>query len=91
MLFQYNWYWSINGLYYISKTDSGTTVGCVVLGGLVNGSGTLYHISRTSTGTVQDCVVSVELVIEHLWTVISVSGTWTVVDCVVSGGLVMGQ
>ena len=41
----------------------------VVLGGLVYGSDRLYHISRTSTGTVVDCVVSVELVMEHLWTV----------------------
>ena len=39
---------------------------CVVSGGLVI---ELYHISRTSTGTVVDCVVSVELVMEHLWTV----------------------
>ena len=43
---------------------------CVVSGGLVHGSDKLYHISRTNTGTVVDCVVSVELVVEHLWTVL---------------------
>ena len=42
---------------------------CVVSGGLVHGSGRLYHVSRISTGTVVDCVVSVELAMEHLWTV----------------------
>ena len=46
-----------------------TEVDGVVSGGLVHGSGRLYHISRTSTGTVVDSVVSVELVMEHLWTV----------------------
>ena len=56
-------------MYYISKTDSGTVVGFVVSGGQVYGSDRLYHISRTSTGTVVDSVVSVELVMEHLWTV----------------------
>ena len=43
-------------------------MGCVVSGGLVHGSD--RHISRTSTGTVVDrSVVSVELIVEHLWTV----------------------
>ena len=44
-------------------------MGCVVSGGLVHGSDRLYHVSRTSTGTIVDCVVSVELIVEHSWTV----------------------
>ena len=44
-------------------------MGCEVSRGLVHGSDKLYHISRTSSGTVMDCEVSVELIVEHLWTV----------------------
>ena len=42
---------------------------CIVSVGLIYGNGRLYHISRTSTGPLMDCVVSVELVLEHWWTV----------------------
>ena len=59
-----------SGLQDIGRTGIDVVVDCIVSVGMVHDNGRLYHISRTSTRTVADSVVSVELVLEHKWTVL---------------------